>query len=228
MAITLTEQQVVNQRTRFFRMIPVYVLVPIGFWFAFTQAGFEMHWAGFGLGALGWWVALLLRAPLALVLQRTGAPQERAKTLVVGFSGPAEEVVRWGLILWTGGALPWAASVGQGWAAIEVLFAVVQGIVMVVLIGRQDEKAAEARAFLAANGYGEMHPVVGVLERISASGIHIGFTLLVAKEPWLVPVLMVAHSAVNLSVVRLMGAPWKQQALVAATGLVALPVGLYW
>lgn len=63
--------------------------------------------------------------------------------------------------------------------------------------------ALQARAALAASGMEQtitpVGPFIGVVERIFASGIHIGFTLLLAWQLWLVVLTVPVHSLTNLS-----------------------------
>ena len=56
------------------------------------------EWRVLALGAAGWTVALLLRQPVMLIANRMTLP-ERARTIVGWASGPAEELVRIGLVL---------------------------------------------------------------------------------------------------------------------------------
>jgi hypothetical protein len=46
-------------------------------------------------------------------------------------------------------------------------------------------------------------PWWGVLERITASALHIAFTLIIAAQPLLVVVTAPVHSAVNLALLRM-------------------------
>jgi hypothetical protein len=99
-----------------YAMIPVYLAVPVLYWLVFREAGFPMHWAAFGIGAFGWWIAYLLRIPITLALKRS-SPNEQP-TAIVYFSGPLEEGVRLAVLLITGMSMHWALSIGQGWAAL--------------------------------------------------------------------------------------------------------------
>lgn len=47
-------------------------------------------------------------------------------------------------------------------------------------------------------------PIYGVVERVAAMAIHIGFTLQLAFQPWLVLITMPFHSAINYVLVDLM------------------------
>ncbi len=210
---------------RFYTAIPIYLAVPAAFWLAFRYAGLPADWAAFGIGAAGWWAALLLRGPIALLVRKQ--PKERAGLLVAAASGPLEEGVRL-LALWiTGFSLNSALSLGQGWAAIEVVFAVVNGIVLASIIKRTDEKAMQAKAFLEATGQMNSSPLWGVLERLFASMFHIGSTLLIAHMPWLLLLMIPAHTAFNLVSVRLAKRSLPLTELfVAAVGIVTLTAGL--
>ncbi|GIP24281.1 MULTISPECIES: hypothetical protein [Paenibacillus] len=206
-------------------LLPVYVLVPVLFWVVFHYSGTPLVWAAFGLGALGWIIALMLRGPVSAVAMRL--PKEKAQQIVVGSSGPLEEGVRLGLLLLTGSGFSWALSIGQGWAAVEVLYTMVQVVAIASLAKRTDEKALQAKAMLEAQGTVNASPVWGIVERISASAFHIGCTLLAAANPWLVFVLIPLHSAVNLTAVRLAKKSLAMMELVIAiVGLAALVIGL--
>lgn len=208
------------------KFLPLYLLVPVLFWALFKTMGYEMHWKGFGLGALGWFIALFLRGPLSLLVQKW--PPERAKNVIVGSSGVLEEGARLVLIALTSATFSWAQSVGQGWAAIEVLFAIVNVIMITTLVNRTDEKAMQAKELLKAQGNIQASPLWGILERIWASAFHIGATLMVAFNPWLVLLLIPLHSSLNMVAVRLAA---KASALatnmfIAAVGLITLAVSL--
>lgn len=67
-------------------------------------------------------------------------------------------------------------------------------------------------------------PLWGVIERIGASGIHIGFTLIIAQFLWMAPVLAAIHSLTNLAATRLVR--WNVAATEAVVTALALAVGL--
>jgi hypothetical protein len=93
-------------------------------------------------------------------------------------------------------------------------------------------KAAQARRLLVSIGWLQyvqsLVPVLGVVERAGVSLLHIGFTLLLSWNPWLMLVTMPAYSATNLVAVRLM----KQRSvilmetIVVVVGAVAFALGL--
>ncbi|MNH84310.1 hypothetical protein D3C73_367290 [compost metagenome] len=206
-------------------LLPVFVLIPLLYWLGFSSFGTDMIWKAFGLGALGWVIALFLRGPISVIGLKM--PKERAQTIIVGSSGPLEEGVRMGLLLLTSSGFSWALSLGQGWAAIEVLYTMIQVIAIASLAHRTDDKAMQAKAMLEAQGTVTASPLWGIVERVFASAFHIGFTLLVARYHWLVIALIPLHSAVNLSAVRLAK---KSIALfeltMAVLGTVALVAGI--
>ncbi|UFJ39852.1 YhfC family intramembrane metalloprotease [Brevibacillus humidisoli] len=209
----------------FYACIPLFVAVPIVIGLIFTSAGIPIIWSAFGLGALGWWIALLLRGPLALSLKRR--PKESAQLIIGLSSGPFEEAVRWIILLLTAQSLPWAASLGQGWAAIEVLFTIVNGIVLTQLLRRDDDKSREVKAILEAQGQLHASPLWGVIERIFASCFHIGATLLVAANPLLVLVMIPAHSLLNFAAASLMRRSLiLAELMVAVIGGATLSLGL--
>lgn len=183
-------------------------------------------------GAVGWSVALVLRAPVAIGADRL-VGRERAQTAVVLASGPAEELVRLAALLILGRSVPIAVSLGLGWAAIEVVYALVNGAALLALMGRDDPEAERARALLpSAAMTAPSAPLWGVVERVWASALHVGFALLIAAAPVLVLATIVAHSATNVIFVGLMrawpllrvqlaGAAWALVVLLAAAAAVA-------
>lgn len=209
-----------------YAFIPMYLVVPIAYWLAFRSLGFPMHWASFGLGALGWWVAYLLRIPTSLALKKWASAT--LQTRIVYFSGPFEEGVRVALLLLTAASLRVALSVGQGWAAIEVVFAVVNGIALTSLQYRSDAKALEAKRMLETTGLRlDASPWWGVWERLSASAFHIGSTLIIAWSPWTVFAMIPIHTALNVIAMRFMKKSLIQtESFLFGLGFVVLGVGL--
>jgi hypothetical protein len=206
-------------------VLPVYLLVPTAFWAAFHLSGIEMEWRAFGLGALGWVIALFLRGPLSAIVMKM--PKEKATTIIVSSSGVFEECVRLGILLLTSLTFSWSLSLGQGWAAVEVLYVMITVIVMVSLAKRKDEKAMQAKEMLMLQGNLNAGPLWGVFERIFASSVHIGCTLIVAKYPWTVVGLIPLHSSVNLIVVKFAKKSIIAVELtIALVGIILLTVGL--
>ena len=178
------------------------VLVPLGFGAAAWAFGVEPQWAALGLGAAGWIVALLGRAPLALALRSRRGDAHRVQRITAGASGVLEEPVRLGALLILGFDLRNALYLGVGWAFIEAVYAVVNVFARSALAGRTDEEAEQAKQVLEDLGMGEAldaaSPWWGVLERLSATGLHLAFGLFYVAEPWLVVVGVPVHSAANL------------------------------
>lgn len=199
-----------------FFILPLFVLIPVIIGVLFQGAGIPLVWRGLGLGAIGWMVALVLRAPVGLLATKL-YKKETANLLVVGSSGPLEELIRLGLLLVTATGFSWSASVGQGWAGIEVLYAILNGLVVQSLLGRTDEKAMQAKAMLASQGMLGHSPVWGFAERISASAYHIGATFLIASSPWFVLILIPFHSALNLGTLKIL-----KKSIALAEGFIAL------
>jgi Predicted membrane protein (DUF2324). len=155
------------------------------------------------LGAVGWVVALLLRQPVAVLASRR-ANKARPATVVGWFSGPAEELVRLGIVLLAIRTVDEAVWAGFGWAAVEVLLIAVNTLAVANLLTKDDPKSLEARAILEGHGMlTQHHPAWGLFERLSATMLHIGFTLLLFAEPWLVLLTIPAHSLINVFAVRM-------------------------
>lgn len=182
---------------QFLAYIPVYLFVPILFVYVFIQLGFEFSWIALGLGALGWIIALILRTPIIVLLQkyRTNHSQQVTPWL----SGPTEEITRFILLFLAATSSSWALSFGLGWAAIEVLYVIGNSIAILQLLHREDTEAKQAKQLLEEMGFLRYHhPIIGVIERISASAYHIGATILIFQHPILVIPLIVLHSLLNV------------------------------
>lgn len=204
-------------------LLPVpFVLAPL----AVLAAG-PPDWARFGLGALGWSLALLLRGPVAALAGRF-AP-DTAATVVGAASGPLEEGTRLALLLWAVASLEQAVWFGFGWAVVEIGFAVVNGLLTVRLLGRGDDRAREALALLRAQGRGvdTAGPWHAIAERVSATAGHLGFTLLLFASPWAVLVTAPLHTALNLTAVAAARRSLLRAELaIAGFGLAALAAGI--
>jgi len=176
--------------------VPAAVFAALAAWLGTPQA------LPAALGAAGWMIALGLRQPIALIASRV-TTKERVMTVVGWASGPAEEAVRLLLVVFvlrTGSAAAWA---GAGWMAVEVAMITVNGLMIASLLTKDDPKSLEARDFLRQQGMTQSYgPWWGVIERFSAAGLHIGFTLLIFAQPWLALATIVLHSCTNMLVVR--------------------------
>jgi hypothetical protein len=94
-----------------------------------------------------------------------------------------------------------AYLVGLGWAAIEVVYSLLQGFGMATLQQKTDAKAMEAKALMKAIGMEEAlkpsAPFWGILERVGANALHISLGLVLVISPWLAIATIPLHSAVN-------------------------------
>lgn len=207
--------------------IPLVLLVAAGYLYAFPLLGVAPQWSAVGLGALGWVVALALRGPVIALSARQ--PREKATLWVVSASGPAEELVRLAAVLWLGRSFPTALSIGFGWGAVEILFGMINGFVALSILQKDDAKSRQARELLARQGglerYG-LSPLWGFFERLFATALHIGFTLLLAAMPWAVVGTIPAHSLTNLSAVKYGRRLWVVELVVAVAGTAAMLLGL--
>lgn len=211
--------------------VPLMLLVPIALGLGAAYWLAAPRWAMVGFGALGWLVALMLRSPIGAILGKPAPgqpPSERNKTIMVAASGPVEELVRLGLVLLFAGGLANALWAGLGWASIEVVFTCVNSIVLASLIGRNDKQAQEVYQVLSAQGLvSDRNGLYAVLERVSASLLHVGFTLLLAWQPILVIATVVVHSATNLVAVRLAKRSLaRTELIVAVIGVGVFAIGL--
>jgi hypothetical protein len=182
--------------------IPFLLAVPVLYGLAFSLAGHGPMPAAFGIGAAGWLIAFLLRTPVGLIATRTGGSEDRAQSIVVLSSGPLEEGVRLVAVLLVGRDLATALWLGLGWASIEVLFAIVNGLALAGLSERTDPEAERVRALLPKTAFDSSAAAWGVVERAWASALHIGFTLVIAWAPIAVLLTAPVHSAVNIGFLR--------------------------
>jgi hypothetical protein len=185
---------VAETRRRFLGAALAMAGVPVAF--ALVLHGLGWSWAAWAAGVAGWLVALALRAPLAIV-------RSRVPRLLVAASGPLEEGMRLLALAALGRGLTVALALGQGWATVEVLYAIVAGFATLRLLARSDERAAAAARALAEAGLLSADPWWGVAERVGASAFHIGAALLIARWWPMVFVLAPLHSALNLGVLRI-------------------------
>ena len=158
------------------------------------------------MGAGGWLFALVLRGPVSLVARRLTTSTEAVQRAIILASGPAEELVRLAAVLIASADLDIAYAIGLGWGGIEVIYALINGFLIATLLKRTDEEAVKARQTMEEMGLvrSDLRPIYGVVERIAATAVHIGFTLQLAYQPWLVLVTMPAHSLINYGLVSLM------------------------
>jgi len=199
-------------------------LVPF-FWYPLSGAGAESFpWSVVAFGALGWWIALLLRLPVIVVakacLERHGCAEQdvmaRVRSIGIFISGPAEvsacpkeEGVRTVLLFFFGWAksFPAVFALGLGWTSIELLFTVLQSLAVLRLLRdalQGDERAVEGFRMLATQIGREdplaLHPAWGFVERCGAHSMHLALGLLVSLSPWMVFATLVIHSLCNWSV----------------------------
>lgn len=190
-------------RRALFLVLPFALAVPVAYGVAFTLAGYPLEVGPLLAGVVGWVLALVLRAPVGLAgLRITGSP-DRAQQWVVASSGPLEESVRLAALLLVGRDLSTALWLGLGWAAIEVGYAIANGFAIASLAARTDAEAERARAMLPPSAFAASAVWWGVVERIWASALHIGFTLVLAAAPILVLATVPIHTLTNVAVVRL-------------------------
>ncbi|NOQ74864.1 MAG: YhfC family intramembrane metalloprotease [Crocinitomix sp.] len=186
---------------------PLYFLVPLPFFLLAHFIDIKIDYNAVLLGALGWWVALLLRLPVILFVKLKKFEQKKSNKLIVGFSGPTEEVTRLVLLLIIGLNAPNAYSVGLGWAMIEIVYGLIQIIGIGVLEQKTDAKAIEAKNLMKQMGMDKSlapsTPFWGALERVTAGAVHIGFSLLLVFSPYALIVTIPLHSFINFLVVKM-------------------------
>lgn len=177
--------------------IPFLVAIPVLYGIGFALAGQPVMLGAFAVGVVGWIVALILRTPVGVAAMQVTASEERAQTWVTASSGPLEEAVRLGALLFAGRDLSTALWLGLGWASIEVVYALVNGFALAALAQRTDPEAQRARALLPPSAFTSAGVVWGVVERAWATAVHIGFTLILAAVPLAIVITAPAHSVLN-------------------------------
>jgi hypothetical protein len=208
--------------------VPFVLAVPVVIGIVIAAAGYPIEVWPLVAGAIGWVVALAVRAPVALIGMRVLGDMERLRRFIPWVSGPAEEGVRVVVVLLVGRELGTALWIGFGWAAIEVVYAVINGFALAQLENRTDEEAMQAKAILPPAMLDASAPWWGVLERVFASAIHIGFTLIVAFAPIAFLLTMVVHSLFNVAIVSLVRTRpmWVPMLLGTVVGFAVLLIGL--
>ena len=217
--------------------IPLLLAVPVAFAAVCTVWLAPPGWTQAGLGAAGWLVALQLRLPVSLVAARLSHDRRRIALSVVSASGPSEEAVRVVLVILAATAFRSALWLGLGWGAVEVVYTAVTAVVSPLLLPRllrdQSDKARQARELvlphlattLAANPAAVV--ALGTAERIGATALHVGFTLLLAAQPWLALLTAPLHTGVNLGAVTLQRRSLLlTEAMVVSFGALAFVAGL--
>jgi hypothetical protein len=228
----LLELDPVAYRRNLVRSVPFVLAVPVVIGLVIVASGVPLDPVGLIAGAIGWSVALVLRAPVAIVSMRIEQDRRLVQPWITGASGPAEELVRLGVLLLVGRDLPLALSIGLGWAAIEVVYSLVNGVAILALMGRTDPEAEQARSLMPTPEVLRSDaPLWGVVERAWASVLHVAFTLIVAAVPLFVILTTVAHSMTNLLLLR-WGAAWSIRRLQVAgilwAGFLLLAAAVLW
>ncbi len=214
--------------------LPVIAIVPVVIAVILASTLAPVRAGAAALGAAGWLVAIALRVPaIAFVLRmpKLNTPKIMAPFLAL-ISGPVEELIRLLLVLFGVkgfGSVLWA---GFGWAAIEVVYTLVNALVLRRLLLDTSASAAGARRLLVSMGILQyvqcLVPLLGAVERAGVSLLHIGFTLLLGWNPWLMLLTMPTHSATNLCAVRLIKkrSVILMETIVVAVGATAFALGL--
>jgi hypothetical protein len=210
--------------------IPVIAVVPVVLGVILAATLGPARAGAAALGAAGWLVALALRTPPILAASRVSrlkAPNAMT-TFMASISGPAEESVRLLLVLFFVKGFDNLLWAGFGWATIEIVHTLVTAVSIRKLLLDPSEKAAEGRRVLSSLGFLQyvqnLVPVVGAVERATVSLLHIGFTLLLGWNPWLVLATMPAHSAVNISAMALMR---RRAVVVLESGLAVIGAAVF-
>ena len=206
---------------------PLLLTVPLLYALAFNALGQgSLQFRSLFLGVLGWTIALLLRAPMMMLLVRF--THNVTEKVVAALSGPAEEVVRLLAVLFLQANFASAISLGLGWAGIEVLYTLVSGFTTVKILSQGGIGALQLKKRFLDTG--QTVPITvysGVIERLSATALHIGFTLLLAYHPLLILITLPLHSLVNICAITLNNrSALATQLLIALFGTTTLAIGI--
>ncbi len=152
---------------------------------------------GFLVGSMGWFAALLIRAPaltIPILLHGLGTMRSSWYPVYTAtISGFFEEPIRYGafrLAGFTRKSMGRAISLGSGWAFAEAI------IVFAIPLVAMDPP---------------LNALPGGVERFSAMLAHISFTLMVLasmERPWLLAIPILLHSALNLSALASIRGGW--------------------
>jgi len=185
---------------------PLYLMAVIPFVLIASYAKINIDYYHVAIGALGWWIALVARVPVILLVKKKNLDLEPSRKITIGISGPTEEITRLVILILIGLNVPTAYSMGLGWAMIEVIYGLIQIIGLGLLDKRTDPKAEEAKVVMRQMGMDKTldpsTPFWGALERVSASAIHIGFSLILVINPYWVIASIPIHSLINFFVVK--------------------------
>lgn len=206
---------------------PLLLIVPVIYLVAFNALGQgSLPVRSFILGIVGWSVALVLRGPLLVLTVRL--THNLKEQVVAAMAGPVEESVRLVAVLFLQANFATAISLGLGWASIEVLYALVSGFSTVMILSKGGVGAWQLKKRFLDTG--QTVPVTvysGIVERLSATALHIGFTLLLAYHPLLILITLPVHSLVNVSALKLNNhSALATQMLVALFGSATLLAGI--
>ena len=230
---TLSKEQAVSDQAlakQFFHHLlfcaPLLLIVPFIYLVGFNSLGQEIRVWPFCLGVLGWSSALLLRAPLMVLTFRL--THNMKEQVGAAMAGPAEESVRLLAVLFLQANFAGAISLGLGWATIEVFYALVSGFGTVVILSKGGVGAWQLKKRFLDIGVSVPATVyAGIFERVSATALHIGFTLLLAYHPLLILITLPLHSLVNVGAINLVRrSALATQLLLAVLGIATLAVGI--
>jgi hypothetical protein len=190
----------------FIASLPVLIFIIVGFVFLGISLNLNPSPLMIGIGALGWYLALMLRMPFIILFKKLSLEKSRPFTILL--SGPAEETVRLIMLFVFVKSISEGYYLGLGWASIEIFYSVIQGFLINKLNERTDRKALKAKKMLQRYGMEKSmepdSPFWGIVERLFASAGHISFTLLLFWNPLIIIVTLPLHSLSNLIAIKLL------------------------
>ncbi len=187
-------------RLSFRRAAKLAVAAPFILGLGLVQAGASVDPGALAAGIVGWGLCLALRFPLSGLVSRLAQQDRlRADPIIAVVASIVEELVRLGVVLVVGLVATRALWVGLGWGGAEAVFSIVSGAAILALIGRDPERDQAISLIPLRDQTRSDSPLWGVIERIWKTGLHIGWTLLVAASPPLVVVTIAAHAVTELA-----------------------------
>jgi hypothetical protein len=170
-------------------------------WGITALVGSHLVAEGFGIGAMGWSIALALRIPLAAPFAAWFTTTERRRWWSIAMSGLCEEPVRALAVHHAQAQLAAVLSIGVGWAAVELLHIVISAQLDLAFARRGSLGGERLRKLLdQAHGRGSDAVLWGGIARASAICYHVAAGVWLARSIAMLPAVVVLHCGFNAGV----------------------------
>ncbi len=200
-------------------------LVPVPFILLARAFGLEIDAVMVGAGAGGWCVHLAVRMPAIALLSRW-----QREWWGVWLSGPMEEGIRVFLVLALADTAGEAYSLGLGWGLVEIPYHLLEAL-MLYRLGTLPAAGSAPQPSPLASGVDALMArpwsLWRTLERVAATSIHIGLSLVMFWAPLVVLAAVPAHSLLNHAFLKAVAVsvPWAEAVALALGGII-LATGL--